>query len=101
MYHTTCNSMKLTSVPIIAYNSNVHFARNDHSSDYDTVTYVDIAFTYSSKVIVLLVNLFHLLHLPFLLHFYCLWLWDCSTCKLADGHLDHSLFPLRLRRFCR
>ena len=24
----TCNSMKLTSVPIIAYNSNVHFARN-------------------------------------------------------------------------
>ena len=25
----TCNSMKLTSVPIIAYNSNVHFARND------------------------------------------------------------------------
>ena len=25
----TCNSTKLTSVPIIAYNSNVHFARND------------------------------------------------------------------------
>ena len=25
----TCNSTKLTSVPIIAYNSNVYFARND------------------------------------------------------------------------
>ena len=25
----TCNSTKLTSVPIMAYNSNVHFARND------------------------------------------------------------------------
>ena len=25
----TCNSTKLTSVPIIAYNSNVHFTRND------------------------------------------------------------------------
>ena len=25
----TCNSTKLTSVPIIAYNSNVHFVRND------------------------------------------------------------------------
>ena len=25
----TCNSTKLNSVPIIAYNSNVHFARND------------------------------------------------------------------------
>ena len=25
----TCNSTKLTSAPIIAYNSNVHFARND------------------------------------------------------------------------
>ena len=25
----TCNSTKLTSVPIIAYNSNIYFARND------------------------------------------------------------------------
>ena len=40
---------------------------------------------------------FYLLH-PFfpLLHLSCPWSWDCSTCKLADGHLHHSLFPLEI-----